>query len=134
MMHSHSIEPGIVRRFGMIGSGLFSVLTGVAIWRDRPVMIAIFVVLFGLCLACSLAPRPMTPVYRTWVRVATLIGRTISLVVLTVFYFLVITPVALAGRRWFRRGMAQKPDPNADSYWVQRSTPVQEHERFVKRY
>jgi hypothetical protein len=49
-------------------------------------------------------------------------------------YFIVITPAALFARKAARRALPQAPDRNASTYWVTRTGPLQEKERYHKRY
>ena len=76
----------------------------------------------------------MEPVYRGWLKVAHFIGRTITLGILTLAYYLVITPFALAKRFFGGRPLPLKPDKAAGTYWVTRTEPAQPKERFLKRY
>ena len=79
-------------------------------------------------------PMGMKPVYRTWLRIAHLIGRGITTLMLTLGFYLVITPAGLLKRVFGGRPLPLKPDKNAATYWVKRMEPAQPKERFIKRY
>ena len=79
-------------------------------------------------------PGPMAPVYLGWLRIAHLIGRGITAVVLTLMYYLVITPAALLKRLFGGRPLPTEPDKKAATYWADRDEPAQPLERFTKRY
>jgi hypothetical protein len=112
----------------------FGALCTLAIWREK----AIASYLFGsLCLlgACFvLMPDKSRPLYAAWLKAAHLIGRTVTLVMLALTYFLVITPSAWLKRLFGGRPLPVRPDPEADSYWVEREEAAQPRERFLKRF
>jgi hypothetical protein len=53
---------------------------------------------------------------------------------LTLAYFLVITPAAWLKRIFGGRPLPLKPDREASSYWVEREEAAQPRERFLKRF
>lgn len=129
-----STERKEIRTFGLIALVFFGALFGLAFWRDRPVPMVIFGFLGLLGLSFLALPGPMRPVHAGWLKVAHAIGRTITTIILTLAYFLVITPSAWLKRLFGGRPLPLKPDPEADTYWVPREEPVQPKERFHKRF
>jgi hypothetical protein len=67
-------------------------------------------------------------------RGAHVIGTIMTAVILTLAYYLVITPYALIKRLFGGRPLPFKPDKNSSSYWIERSESAQPRERFSKRY
>ena len=51
------------------------------------------------------------------------IGFVVSLILLSVFYFLLLAPLGLIFRLIGRDPLCRKLDPNAKSYWLSRQTP-----------
>lgn len=81
-----------------------------------------------------LIPSQLRPVYLAWLKIAHLLGRTVTTLVLALAYYTVITPSALIKRLFGGRPIAVKPDREVSSYWVERSEPAQPKERFLKRF
>jgi hypothetical protein len=54
--------------------------------------------------------------------------------ILTIFFYFVMTPAALLKRIFGGRPLPVKPDPDAETYWVTRTEPAQPKERFPKRF
>jgi hypothetical protein len=123
-----------IRRFGLIAFLLFGALSGVGIWRQRPIPICLFGALATIGLGLLLLPTPLKPLYRGWLRVAHGIGRGMTAIMLTVAFYLVITPTAWLKRIFGGRPLPTAPDPERPSYWVERTEPTQPRERFYKRY
>ena len=123
-----------IRKFGLIAFIFFGSLCGLGLWADKPVPTYLFGSLSLLGLGFILIPNRLRPVYNAWIKVAHVIGRVITTLVLALAYYLVITPSALIKRIFGGRPLPLKPDKEAKSYWVTRTEPAQPKERFLKRY
>jgi len=109
-----------LRKFGLMVGGVFVLLGGWFLFRNKPagpyfLIPGVVLVLFGF-----VAPRALKVVYIAWMSLALTMGLLVSTVVLTLFYFIVITPLALAGRLLGKDFLSEKLDPNAKSYWLAR--------------
>ena len=67
-------------------------------------------------------------------QIAHFIGKLITLIMLTMAYYLVITPFALMKKIFGGSPIPLKPDKTVSSYWVSRSELAQPKERFIKRF
>jgi hypothetical protein len=103
-------------------------------YENRSVLIYLFGFLSVTGLGLFLFPNPLKPVYMFWMRIAALIGRIVTTLILTLAYYLVITPSGLIKRCFGGRPLPMKPDKDCSSYWVPRSEPIQPRERLTKRY
>ena len=133
-MNSFSTNTGEVRRFGLIAVVLFGSLAALAAWRQQPLLGAFFCLPASVGALILILPAPMAPVHRGWVRLGQWIGRGTTLVMLTLVYFLVISPYGMIMRGLGKRPLPQKPDRRLSSYWVPRAEPAQPKDRFYKRY
>jgi hypothetical protein len=123
-----------VRKFGCVAFVFFGVLFFLGVWRQKPIPTYLFGLLFLIGFGFILLPAALTPLYESWLKVSHKIGLVMTAVMLTLAYYLVITPFAWLKRIFGGRPLPAKPDDNANSYWVARSEPVQSKERFLKRY
>ena len=142
------IEPkGSVTRAGAAGvtdgqarkSALLvaAVLLGIAAWnlyRGRTTVVVVFTSAgAALAVAGLLVPPAARAFHTAWMRFAVLLGHVNSRVLLTLVYYLVVTPYGvvtrLVGRDPMRRrGAAQ------ESYWVERKTTRQAPEQFERLF
>jgi hypothetical protein len=109
-----------LRKFGLVVGGVFLLLGGWFLFRNKPagpyfLTPGVLLVVFGL-----VAPRSLKIVYIAWMSLAFTMGLLVSAVVLTIFYFLVITPMGIVGRLFGKDFLSEKLDPNAKSYWLVR--------------
>jgi hypothetical protein len=105
-----------------------------ALWAGRSAATYVFGTLGLLGLGFVLFPEGLRPVYRGWMSVAHWIGRALTALILTVAYYLVITPSALIKRVMGGAPIKMRPDKNVSSYWIARTEPAQPKERFLKRF
>ena len=133
-MNSNSINPREIRKFGVIGCIFFGTLLGIAVWRDHILLACIFGLSELLSIGFITMPIRLQPVYAGWLKIAHFMGSKITLLMLGIMFYVVMTPVALLKRIFGGRPLPIKPDPNAESYWVTRAEPAQPRERFPKRF
>ena len=133
-MNSDSTDERQIRLFGLVALVFFGCLSTLGLWLGRPLPMYLFGALCVIGLGFLLLPSPMRPVYHGWLKIAHFLGRTITTVMLTLIYYLVITPSALLLRLFKGHLLPLKPDRTSPSYWVPRTEPTQPRERFIKRY
>ncbi len=133
-MDSNSTDKRTIRRFGLVVFLFFGTLCALSIWRDRPVPACLFGSLWLLGVCFLGMPHRSRHAYAGWLKCAQVLGRTVTLVMLTLAYFLVITPSAWMKRLFGGRPLPVRPDRKASSYWVGREEAVQPRERFLKRF
>ena len=130
----NSTEHSDIRKFGGIALIFFGLLCGVGIWTGKTVPIYLFGALSVIGLGFMAIPRTLKPVYVTWLKVAYLIGRIITVILLTFAYYFVLVPLAILRRIIAGKPLPMKPDKAVATYWVTRDEKVQPRERFLKRY
>jgi hypothetical protein len=133
-VNSNSTDIREVRKFGFIALVFFGCLCVLGLWMKKPLPAYLFGFLSILGLGFILIPAHFQPVHAAWLKVAHFVGRIITTLILTMAYYLVITPAALIKRLFGGRPLPVKPDKEALSYWVDRTEPAQPKERFLKRY
>jgi hypothetical protein len=116
---SARLSPGEGRRFGFAVGGAFLALAGLVAWRGHPLEARVFMLAGGaLVLAALAAPTRLGPVQRAWMRLAAVVSRVTTPVVLGVIYFLIVTPTG-----WLRRllgGSRLTHSPDAKTFWADR--------------
>lgn len=133
-MSSNLTDNREIRKFGGIALVFFGFLSALGFFMNKPLPTYIFGSLAGLGLGFIIIPSPLRPIYTTWLKIAHFIGRIVTALILTLLYYLVITPSALIKRMLGGSPLPVKPNKQKMSYWVTRVEPAQPKERFLKRY
>jgi len=127
-------SPRILRQFS-VAAGVFAALVGCillargASWTACGIAwtIGAAVMLAGLA-----SPASVRWVYIGLSLLAAPIGIVVSLSVLGIVYYVVVTPIGLLTRLLGRDPMQKHRDPNADTYWKERTAP--EPDRYFRQF
>ena len=133
-MNSNSTDTKEIQKFGIIAFIFFGFLCGLGVWAKKPLPAYFFGFLSMLGFSFILAPSRLRPIYGTWLKIAHFLGRVVTTVILTLAYYVVITPAALIKRLLGGAPLPLQPDDKSSSYWVTRNEPAQPKERFLKRF
>ena len=133
-MNSNLTDNREIRKFGGIALVFFGCLSALGFFTNKPLPTYIFGFLTILGLGFIIIPSPLKPIYTTWLKIAHFIGRIVTTLILTLAYYMVITPSALIKRMIGGSPIPIRPNKQKTSYWVARIEPAQPKERFLKRY
>jgi len=110
-----------LRRFGLLVGGIFAALGLLLLLRGKahfPYFLAPGAVLVAFGVAF---PRALKHVYLAWMSLAIVLGFIVSNLLLTLFFFLIITPIGLVARLCGKDFLSLKLNRQAHSYWIPRS-------------
>lgn len=110
-----------LRKFGLVVGGVFVMLGLLFLWRHAG-RTPYFAWPGGVLMLVGLVlPRLLKWVYIVWMSLAFVMGFIMAHVILTVFFFLVITPLGLVARLFGQDFLGLRLDRAAKSYWLPRS-------------
>ena len=108
-----------LRKFGWVMAGAFGVFGLFFLWREKPYAGPVLYVAAGFLVAGLVAPRMLAPIEWAWMKFAHFLGAIVTRVVLTLTFYLVITPVGLLLRAIGKDPLVLRKDAAQKSYWVQ---------------
>jgi hypothetical protein len=128
--------PRTLRNFGLIGLVAFSAFAALVhfeVWTFGKLPHGAVYVLGPLAAYCGLFALVSPPALK-WLYVGMSvvffpIGLVVSYVIVSIMFFLIITPIGLAMRLFGRDAMRLKFNPQAATYWIRRHPPA-----TIKRY
>ena len=90
----------------------------------------------GVALGISrLIPPLFRAIYHFWIGFSVVLGYFVSRILLTIIFFLVMTPTGLIMRLTGKDPMDRKMDPAAETYWIKRTPePDTSIERYEKQF
>lgn len=126
-------EVSNLRSFGLMVGGVFTALWFV-LWYffDRSGNVHILAgVGLALMVLGAVVPNILKPVYVVWMGAAVVLGTmVVTPLILTLFFFLVLTPVGLFFRLIGRDALHRKPDREASTYWIKKEYPITDRSRY----
>ncbi len=130
--------PRDLRKFSLTVGAAFVVLWAVFAYavpylfgkgKDLPILWQIGV---ALAVVGTLLPAVVKPIYYAWMTMALALGFVMTRVLLTIFFFLVMTPVALVFKLIGKDPLHRKLDREAESYWIEKQYLIEDRSRFEK--
>ncbi len=120
-------SPQALRRFGLMAGVAVLLLGGVFWWRHRGAGWPLISIGAALILSAGLAPLALKWIHGPWMIAALALGWIVTRVLLTVLFFLVITPIGLIQRLFGKRLIEIAFRSDAATYWHSRTArPVSE--------
>lgn len=118
-----------LRRFGLIMAGIVAGLFGLLLPMvvDYAMPLWPFAVAGVFCGWSLGTPRTLIVVYRPWMRLGLVLNRIVTPVIMSVVFFVLITPVSLIMKIIGRDPLARGFDPDAESYRQPSRKPSREH-------
>jgi hypothetical protein len=82
------------------------------------------------------APAVLKPFYKGWMILAVMMGWVMTRVVLTLVYYLVLTPIAFLGRVFGEQFLQLKLKRTGEttSYWIRRSGPPRDKSDYERQF
>jgi hypothetical protein len=129
-----SSSPRELRIFGFTVGGVFFALGILLLWKAHSA--GPWLAGMGALLVCTGAsfPRLLLPLQKIWMTLALLMGWVMTRVILSILFFLVVTPIGLVARMAGKRFMESPAEEGADSYWRRRSGPPLDRAGYEKQY
>lgn len=131
-IQSLPVDIPALRKFGLVVGAVFLAIAAFLYWREVswaliPAYIGAPLVVLG-----AIIPAILKPVYLAWMTLAIVLGSIVTRILLTIFFFVVITPVALFFKLIGRDALNRKLDRSAETYWIDKEYPIAGRERFEK--
>jgi hypothetical protein len=110
-----------LRKFGWTVGGVFVLLALWFGWRHKPFYPYFLVPAVPLLVLGWLVPRSLKAFYLGWMGLALVLGMVVSTVLLTLFFYLVVTPIGLLARMVGKDFLNRRWDSQTPSYWIRRA-------------
>jgi hypothetical protein len=123
-----------LRKFGLTVGAAFVVLGGVSWWRGHELPPRVLWILGGALFVPGLvAPALLRPVHRAWMAFAHVLGHVNTRIILSVLFYLVMTPVGLV-MRLFRDPLNRSMRDTQGSQWIKREIEPLDPARYERQF
>ncbi len=123
-----------LREFGFIVGGVFVTISLIGLFSQRGWASVLIIVGSILMILGAVAPRILLPFQKAWMVIAIILGAVMSRVILTIVYFLVVTPIGLFLRIIGKHFIDLEIHDDSSSYWMIREAEGQESEDSERQF
>jgi fatty acid desaturase len=125
-----------LNHFGFIWLGFLVFFGAIAFFKSNSPMVArwLWVAAVVVPIVGWLVPPFMRLVFLGMSYLAWPIGFVVSHVVLAVVYYVVLTPIGLLTRLFGYDSMKKSFDPDAESYWIERSSDADDLKPYFRQF
>ena len=115
--------------------GVVLILISLFLWYLGKVSFMYFSIIGGLLIILAFIAIPvLRPFHRLWMMLALLMGFVMSRVILTLLYYLVLTPIGLLAKVVGKKFMPLGFDMNAATYWEKRSEVAKQQIDYERQF
>ena len=111
------------RTFGLVFTAVFAIVSFWPVLFGNPVRWWTLPFAVGFLAVALLAPKLLAPLNRAWTLLGLLMHLVVNPIVMGLLFFVAITPMALVVRILGKDLLRLKRDPQAASYWIERTPP-----------
>lgn len=128
------IDTPNLRKFGLLVGGVALLIGLVLLLRHKTNYPYLFwpgaiLIAFG-----AVWPRALKYPYIAWMTMAFALGFVMSQVILTLFFFLLVTPISLLARLVGKDFLNRKLDLQATTYWIPREAKAKTPESYEQQF
>ncbi len=121
------------RKFGITIGPILMVIAGFLFWRGKESFEILLISGFALLVLGLVLPVVLKPIYWIWMVLAVILGWIMTRVILSLLFYVVITPIGSFSRLFGSKFLDLKWDKSKDSYWNPRTTK-QRNEDYERQF
>jgi len=127
-------EKADLRKFGIVvGVGL-AVFGGIFLWRGKTFYPYLFYASAVLLVSGFAFPIVLKPLHKVWMAIAILLGWVMTRLLLSVLFFVVLTPIGLLLKLFGKDFLELGFDSSTESYWVKRERSLEDRSRYERQF
>ncbi len=107
-----------LRRFGLVMTIPLALLGALFLWKGKAAAPWLFGAAGFFLLTGLIVPRILTPIEMVWMAFARVLNVVVTFIILTILFYLVITPYGLIMRLFGKELIPKRFDSSQPSYWI----------------
>ncbi|HEY7750821.1 MAG TPA: SxtJ family membrane protein [Ignavibacteriaceae bacterium] len=123
-----------VRKTG-ITIGIVLILIALLLWYFEKSSFKYFSAIGGIFIILAYIAIPiLRPFHKFWIGLSLVLGFIMSRVILTILFYLVLTPIGLLAKVVGKKFMPVKVDKNASTYWEKRNITIKQQIDYERQF
>ena len=107
-----------LRKFGITMGIVLILFGGLFLWRDKDYYIYLFIIAAAFIIPGLAIPFVLKPIHKVWMTISIILGWIMTRVILSILFYLVVTPTRCLARLFGKQFLDLKIDKNVSSYWI----------------
>jgi hypothetical protein len=123
-----------LKNFGITVGTILILIAGLLFWKQKESFLY-FGILGALLISAGLIkPVFLKPLNKAWMTLAILMGWVMTRVILTILFYLVLTPTAFIAKLFRKNFLELKIDKSRSTYWIKREKRNFTHDDYEKQF
>lgn len=123
-----------IKSFSRLVGGIFLLLGILFWWKEKHFGVYMLWVGGFLLVVGEVYYKALTPIYKAWMFLSVCMGFVMSRVILSIVYFLVMTPISLMMRLCGKRFIDKRFKLDQETYWLDKEDKRLSAEDYEKQY
>ena len=123
-----------LRKFGITVGVVLIMIAAFLFWKQHNIYFYFGIAGVFLFLAGLIIPIILKPINKAWMTLAIIMGWVMTRVILTILFFIILTPVGFLSKLFRKDFLNQKIDHNKDTYWEIREKKKFAPEDYEKQF
>jgi hypothetical protein len=133
-MEKSKLDKKILKKFGITMGAAFSIITFLIIIRHKYSILPTSIISVIFFISAFMMPVLLKPIYVFWMKLAFILSRINTGLILFIIFYLIFTPIGL-GMRLFRVDLLDKKiDKHKESYWKEKKKKEFSHLDYEKQF
>ena len=123
-----------LREFGLTIGIILCLLGGIVLWRGKQTYPYLFSIGGIFIITGIVIPFILKPLQKVWMGFSIILGFFMSRIIMTILFYLVLTPIGIIMRVLGKDILDQKIDKNKASYWHARDAKPKDAKSYENQY
>ena len=126
-------EKSDLRKFGITIGVILLIIAGFLFWKEKESFQILLTFGVTLCILGIAIPFILKPIYWVWMIFATILGWIMTRVILSLLFYMILTPIGLISRLFGKQFLELKWNKTDSTYWNYRSKRLN-RESYEKQF
>jgi len=127
-------EKSDLRKFGITIGVILLIIAGFLFWKEKESFQILLTFGVTLCILGIVIPFILKPIYWVWMIFATILGWIMTRVILSLLFYIIVTPIGLIPRFFGKQFLELRWDKSKESYWNFKTNERLQNENYEKQF
>ena len=127
-------EKSDLRKFGITIGVILLIIAGFLFWKEKESFQILLTFGVTLCILGIVIPFILKPIYWVWMIFATILGWIMTRVILSLLFYIIVTPIGLIPRVFGKQFLELRWDKSKKSYWNFKTNENPQNGNYEKQF